>query len=162
MKSVEIIVLYWANDVYWYVFIHKCSSILRCLVPLPCVSILLFYWNRCAQLISNKNANGIYLGSWNLTGILRKTRGNCCLSCSYVALGKSTRQVFDTGLSDLFHTWSQNRSNMMKLVSVLFQANGKSSQTSVIYSTVWSIPPLTTEQVRHEETVCHISSYWQK
>ena len=118
-------------------------------------NVLVFYWNRCAQLISNKNANGNYLGH-----IKKDTRK--LLSVLFLALGKSSQTSVNTGLSDLFHTWSQNRSDMMKLVSVLFQANGKSSQTSVIYSTVRSIPPLTTEQVRHEETACHISSYWQK
>ena len=41
-----------------------------------------------------------------------------------------TIKVLFTGLSGLFHPWPQNRSDMMKLLSVLFQAIGRISQTN--------------------------------
>ena len=102
--------------------------------------MLVFYWNRCAQSISTKNTFGIYLGSWYSTGILRKTRGHCCLSYSKL-LAEVGRQVLFTGLSGLFHPWPQNRSDMMKLVSVLFQGNVRISQTNKdTHSEVWNKP----------------------
>ena len=61
------------------------------------------------------------------------------------------RLICYTGLSDLFHSWPQNSLDMIKLVSVLFQAIDRSSQTSVIYRAVWSIPPLTTELARQQK-----------
>ena len=53
----------------------------------------------------------------------------CCLSYSK-QLADVARQVLYTGMSDLFHPWPQNRSDMMKLVSVLFQAIERISQTN--------------------------------
>ena len=49
---------------------------------------------------------------------------------------EGVRLVLYTGLSYLFHTWPQKSSDMMKLVSVLFQAIGISSQTSLRYRAV--------------------------
>ena len=53
----------------------------------------------------------------------------CCLSYSK-QLADVARQVLYIGMSDLFHPWPQNRSDMMKLVSVLFQAIERISQTN--------------------------------
>ena len=64
----------------------------------------------------------------------------CCLSYSKL-WAEVARQVLYIGLSDLFHPLSQNRSDMMKLVSVLFQGNVRISQTNKdTHSEVWNKP----------------------
>ena len=111
---------------------------------LPYVTTLLKYM--CAMGL-NLHTNGHYLGRWKLTGV-KKDMGQGLMPY--------------TRLSDLFHPWPMNRSDMRKLVSVLFLANGRISQTCVIYRAVWSIPSMTTEQVKHEKNgVCLVPSYWQ-
>ena len=42
------------------------------------------------------------------------------------------KDICHTRLSVLFHLWPQNRSDMRKLVSVLFLGNGRISQTCVL------------------------------
>ena len=80
------------------------------------------------------------MGSWNSTGILGQTNvGEICLTgqtCWNWCLFNSkleaevARQVLYTGLSDLFHPWLWNSSDMVKLVSALFQTNVRISQTN--------------------------------
>ena len=64
----------------------------------------------------------------------------CCLSYSKL-WAEVARQVLYIGLSDLFHPLSQNWSEMMKRVSVLFQGNVRISQTNKdTHSEVWNKP----------------------
>ena len=56
-------------------------------------------------------------------------------------MAELARHVLYTGLSDLFHPRPQNRSDMRKMVSVLFLANGRISQTNINHlSEAWNKP----------------------